>query len=63
MAVAPFGGEARHRGIGTGRLGDAVFRASVAAATGLSDQAHLTRAFRSRYGTTPAAYQRQVRGH
>jgi len=31
--VAPFGGHARHRGIGTGRLGDGVFRASVAAAT------------------------------
>lgn len=40
--------------------GEAV--ASVAAATGLADQAHLTRAFRQRYGVTPARYQRQVRG-
>lgn len=36
--------------------------AQVAAATGLSDQAHLTRAFARRYGVTPARYQRQVRG-
>ena len=36
--------------------------AQVAAATGLSDQAHLTRAFLRRYGVTPARYQRQVRG-
>lgn len=35
--------------------------ARVAAAAGLCDQAHLTRAFRQRYGTTPAIYQRQVR--
>lgn len=35
--------------------------AQVAAATGLSDQAHLTRAFARRYGVTPARYQRQVR--
>ncbi|TBR37342.1 AraC family transcriptional regulator [Dyella terrae] len=34
--------------------------ASVAAATGLTDQAHLTRAFAHRYGVTPARYQRQV---
>jgi AraC-like DNA-binding protein len=34
--------------------------AQVAAATGLSDQAHLTRAFARRYGVTPARYQRQV---
>ena len=34
--------------------------AQVAAAVGLSDQAHLTRAFARRYGTTPARYQRQV---
>ncbi len=34
--------------------------ARVAAATGLSDQAHLTRAFARRYGVTPARYQRQV---
>jgi AraC-like DNA-binding protein len=32
--------------------------ARVAAATGLTDQAHLTRAFARRYGTTPARYQR-----
>lgn len=35
--------------------------ASVAAATGLTDQAHLTRAFARRYGLTPVRYQRQVR--
>ena len=34
--------------------------AEVAAATGLTDQAHLTRAFARRYGVTPARYQRQV---
>lgn len=35
--------------------------ARVALATGLCDQAHLTRAFARRYGVTPARYQRQVR--
>lgn len=35
--------------------------AQVALATGLADQAHLTRAFSHRYGITPARYQRQVR--
>jgi len=35
--------------------------AQVAAAAGLADQAHLTRAFSRRYGVTPARYQRQVR--
>ena len=35
--------------------------AEVAAATGLTDQAHLTRAFARRYGVTPARYQRQLR--
>jgi AraC-like DNA-binding protein len=35
--------------------------AHVAAATGLTDQAHLTRAFAHRYGTTPARYQRALR--
>ncbi|MGA0612112.1 AraC family ligand binding domain-containing protein [Caldimonas sp. KR1-144] len=34
--------------------------AQVAAAVGLADQAHLTRAFANRYGVTPARYQRQV---
>ncbi|WP_371325388.1 AraC family transcriptional regulator [Dechloromonas sp. ZY10] len=34
--------------------------ATVAAEVGLSDQAHLTRAFYQRYGTTPAAYRRQI---
>lgn len=34
--------------------------AEVAAATGLADQAHLTRAFARRYGVTPARYQRQT---
>ncbi len=36
--------------------------AQVAAATGMADQAHLTRGFARRYGVTPARYQRQVRG-
>jgi AraC-like DNA-binding protein len=35
--------------------------AQVAAAVGLADQAHLTRAFARRYGATPAAYQRALR--
>jgi len=35
--------------------------AQVAAAVGLADQAHLTRAFLHRYGVTPARYARQVR--
>ena len=34
--------------------------AQVAAAVGLADQAHLTRAFRQRYGTTPARYAQQA---
>lgn len=34
--------------------------ASVAAATGLTDQAHLTRAFVRRYGVTPGRYQQQL---
>ena len=34
--------------------------ADVAAACGLADQAHLTRAFAARYGVTPARYQQQV---
>jgi len=34
--------------------------AAVAAAVGLADQAHLTRAFRNRYGTTPARYAQQA---
>lgn len=34
--------------------------AQVAAATGLADQAHLTRAFAQRYGVTPARYQQQL---
>ena len=37
--------------------------AQVAAATGLTDQAHLTRAFARRYGITPGEYRRQLRGH
>ncbi|WP_348754206.1 AraC family transcriptional regulator [uncultured Aquincola sp.] len=36
--------------------------ADVAAAVGLTDQAHLTRAFVNRYGVTPARYARQVGG-
>jgi AraC-like DNA-binding protein len=42
-------------------LADGVAPAQVAATVGLSDQAHLTRAFAQRYGVTPARYQRQVR--
>lgn len=42
-------------------LAAGVAPAQVAAATGLADQAHLTRAFVRRYGVTPARYQRQVR--
>ncbi len=34
--------------------------AQVATAVGLTDQAHLTRAFGSRYGITPARYQQQL---
>ncbi|WP_342754672.1 AraC family transcriptional regulator [Pantoea sp. MBD-2R] len=34
--------------------------ASVAAEAGLTDQAHLTRSFAARYGTTPVRYQKQV---
>jgi len=34
--------------------------ADVAAATGLVDQSHLTRAFTRRYGITPVRYQKQV---
>lgn len=34
--------------------------AQVAAASGLTDQAHLTRAFAQRYGITPVRYQKQV---
>ncbi|HEY8370053.1 MAG TPA: AraC family transcriptional regulator [Thermodesulfobacteriota bacterium] len=34
--------------------------AEVAAATGFSDQAHLTRVFKARVGVTPAAYRRAV---
>lgn len=44
------------------RLGAGEAPADVAAATGMADQAHLTRAFARRYGVTPARYQRQVRG-
>lgn len=36
--------------------------AQAALAAGLTDQAHLTRAFSRRYGVTPARYQKQVRG-
>jgi AraC-like DNA-binding protein len=34
--------------------------AQVAAAVGLTDQAHLTHAFAIRYGVTPARYQQQL---
>lgn len=42
-------------------LTQGVTPAATAAAVGLSDQAHLTRAFARRYGVTPARYQKQVR--
>lgn len=35
---------------------------AIAAAWGYGDQAHLTRAFRRRFGTTPAAFRRQAAG-
>ncbi len=35
--------------------------AQVAAAAGLTDQAHLTRAFANRYGVTPVRFQKQVK--
>ena len=34
--------------------------AQVAAAVGLTDQAHLTRAFARRYGVAPGRYQQQL---
>ncbi|WP_148103751.1 helix-turn-helix transcriptional regulator, partial [Streptomyces griseofuscus] len=40
---------------------DGMPSAEVAAAVGLTDQAHLTRSFAARYGITPARYQKQVR--
>lgn len=40
---------------------DGMPSADVAAAVGLTDQAHLTRSFAARYGITPARYQMQVR--
>lgn len=43
-------------------LGTGTAPAEVAAACGLADQAHLTRAFAQRYAVTPARYQRQLRG-
>jgi AraC-like DNA-binding protein len=42
-------------------LAAGVAPARIAADTGLTDQAHLTRAFLRRYGVTPARYQKQVR--
>jgi AraC-like DNA-binding protein len=42
-------------------LGEGLAPAQAAAASGLADQAHLTRAFAHRYGVTPARYQRQLR--
>ena len=42
------------------RLAAGEAAAQVAAAVGLADQAHLTRAFRQRYGTTPARYAQQA---
>lgn len=42
------------------RLARAEAPAAVAAAVGLTDQAHLTRAFARRYGLTPGRYQQQL---
>lgn len=42
------------------RLAQGESPAAVAAAVGLTDQAHLTRAFTHRYGITPGRYQKQV---
>lgn len=44
------------------QLTQGIAPAAVAAASGLTDQAHLTRSFAQRYGVTPARYQRQVLG-
>lgn len=41
-------------------LSEGATTADVAAKTGFSDQAHLTRAFRQRVGTTPGAYKRMA---
>lgn len=41
-------------------LTDGMPAAQVAVASGLTDQAHLTRAFSQRYGITPVRYQKQV---
>jgi len=41
-------------------LGLGMPAAQVAQSTGLTDQAHLTRAFSHRYGVTPVRYQKQV---
>lgn len=41
-------------------LAQGIAPAQVAAMAGLTDQAHLTRAFGRRYGVSPARYQRQV---
>lgn len=43
-------------------LAAGVAPAQVALAAGLTDQAHLTRAFSRRYGVTPARYQKQTGG-
>lgn len=42
-------------------LREGVEPAAVAAQVGFADQAHLTRAFKQRLGTTPGAYQRMTR--
>ncbi|ORM75227.1 AraC family transcriptional regulator [Pantoea wallisii] len=42
------------------RLAQGESAAAVAAVVGLTDQAHLTRAFAHRYGITPGRYQKQV---
>lgn len=42
-------------------LREGVEPAAVAAEVGFADQAHLTRAFKQRLGTTPGAYQRMMR--
>lgn len=66
LSVAALIRETRLDGV-RGDLADPAHRdrpvMAVAARWGFRDQAHLTRAFRGAYGTTPAAYRREVGGN